>query len=81
MARYIVPILLFFLPFVLFAVYLWLTNRNPADSSHWTTRGLVSLGAAGLVIAVVMFVLAGSYSGLQLSGRNDEAQQTITPRR
>jgi hypothetical protein len=81
MARYIVPVLLFFLPFLMFAVYLWLTNRNPADSTHWTTRGLVSLSSAGLVIAVLMFWLAGSYSGLQLSGRNAEAQQTIEPRR
>jgi uncharacterized membrane protein YiaA len=79
MARYVVPILLFFLPFVLYAVYLWLTNRNPADKDHWTTKGLVLLTLAGLFVAVVMFGLAGAFTGQQISGRNAEGIQADTP--
>ncbi len=75
MARYIVPVLLFFLPFILYAVYLWVTNRKPTDREHWTARHLGLLTAAGLAIAVLIAGYAGSHTGLQLSGRNAEADR------
>ena len=80
MARYVVPILLFFLPFVLYAIYLWVTNRSPTDKDHWTTKGLVMLTLAGLFLAVVIFGIAGTYTGQQLSGRNAEGLEADAPR-
>ncbi len=51
-------LLLFFVPFVVFALYLVLRKRNPLLWSHWSdqTFWLVS---AGLLLAIASFLIAG----------------------
>jgi len=51
-------LLLFLLPFVLFAIYLIILRRNPLVWSHWSSQS-VWLTIAGLAIVVVSLVAAG----------------------
>jgi cytochrome bd-type quinol oxidase subunit 2 len=51
-------LLLFLLPFVLFAIYLVILRRNPLVWSHWSKQS-VWLAIAGLAFVVVSLVAAG----------------------
>ncbi len=50
-------VLLFVLPFCLFAGYLIVNRRNPLDVEHWSPH-LFWLSSAGLALAVVFFAFA-----------------------
>jgi len=51
-------ILLFVLPFCLFAAYLIVRRRNPFDVEHWSPH-LFRLSVVGLVVAISFFIVAG----------------------
>ena len=51
-------LLLFLLPFVLFALYLLLRRRNPLVWSHWSDQSLW-LAIAGLSVVVVSLLAGG----------------------
>lgn len=51
-------ILLFVLPFCLFAGYLIVRRRNPLDVEHWSPH-VFRLSVVGLVLAIAFFALAG----------------------
>ena len=51
-------ILLFVLPFCLFASYLVIRRRNPLDVEHWSPH-IFRLSVAGLAMAIVSFAVAG----------------------
>ena len=51
-------VLLFVLPFCLFASYLVIRRRNPLDVEHWSPH-IFRLTVAGLVVALGFFVIAG----------------------
>lgn len=51
-------ILLFVLPFCLFAAYLIIRRRNPLDVEHWSPH-LFALSVVGLVVAIAFFIAAG----------------------
>jgi len=50
-------ILLFLAPFALFAIYLALRLRFPADLEHWTRGRVSKLSLAGLAFALFGLVL------------------------
>jgi hypothetical protein len=51
-------ILLFVLPFCLFAGYLIARRRNPFDVAHWS-RHVFWLSVSGLALGIAAFVYAG----------------------
>lgn len=51
-------ILLFVLPFCLFAGYLIVRRRNPLDVEHWSPH-LFRLSVVGLLAAIGFFLVAG----------------------
>ncbi|MCX7328117.1 MAG: DUF6111 family protein [Hyphomicrobiales bacterium] len=51
-------ILLFFVPFMLFAGWLVLTRRNPFDIAHWSGWKF-GLAVAGILLAIGSILLAG----------------------
>jgi ABC-type Fe3+ transport system permease subunit len=50
--------LLFVLPFCLFAAYLVAKRRNPLDVAHWSRHAFL-LAVAGLVLAIGLLVIEG----------------------
>ncbi|MCO5091100.1 DUF6111 family protein [Bosea sp. (in: a-proteobacteria)] len=51
-------VLLFVLPFCIFAGYLVVKRRNPFDVEHWS-RHVFALAVAGCVLAIAVFVYTG----------------------
>ena len=51
-------VLLFVLPFCIFATYLVVKRRNPFDVEHWS-RHAFALAVAGFVLAIAVFVYTG----------------------
>lgn len=51
-------VLLFVLPFCLFAAYLVVKRRNPLDVEHWS-RHIFRLAVAGLVLVIGILVIEG----------------------
>lgn len=51
-------VLLFGLPFCLFASYLIVRRRNPLDVEHWSPH-LFRLSVVGLIVAFGFFIVAG----------------------
>lgn len=50
--RAAINIALFFLPFLLYFVFLHLKERNPFLKEHWERRPVIWLGLAGIVLGV-----------------------------
>lgn len=51
-------IILFFVPFALFAFWLLATKRNPLDIAHWSGARF-ALTVAGLVLVIASLIVAG----------------------
>jgi hypothetical protein len=51
-------VLLFFVPFALFALYLILTKRNPLDIAHWSGWKF-GLAVAGILLGIASIIFAG----------------------
>lgn len=51
-------VLLFVLPFCIFAAYLVVKRRNPLDVAHWSRHAFL-LAVAGLALAISLFVVEG----------------------
>ncbi len=51
-------ILLFLVPFLLFAGWLLLTKRNPMDFNHWSGRKF-GLTVAGILLGIASIIIAG----------------------
>lgn len=62
-------ILLFLLPFAVYAVFLMLKRENPFTHKAWRMRDVVWLGMLGFLLSVVLFGMLGHYAGGQISGR------------
>lgn len=54
-------ILLFFLPFAVFATWLVVTKRNPLDFTHWTGRKFI-LALIGLLLAIASIIYAFQFA-------------------
>jgi hypothetical protein len=64
MARPIITeIVLFLLPFLLYAVFLCATREGVLDPASWPLRRLAWLTAVALVLVVVSFIVLAEYSG------------------
>jgi len=74
----LISLLLFLVPFILYALYLVLKASNPFDRSSWPARHVGALAVTGVLVSGVLFGLVWSNSGLQISGRNPEAERTIS---
>jgi hypothetical protein len=58
MIRFLDDLVLFTLPFVLFAIWLLATKRNPFDIEHWSGWKF-GLTVAGLLLGIASVVFAG----------------------
>ena len=58
-----VEIILFLLPFVLYAVYLLATRSGVLDAQFWPLRHVASLTIAALLLVVGSFVYFAHFSG------------------
>ncbi len=56
-------VVLFLLPFVLYAVYLLATRANIIHPDSWPVRHLVWLFAAALLMVIGSFIYFANYSG------------------
>jgi asparagine N-glycosylation enzyme membrane subunit Stt3 len=56
MTRYLDDLLLFFFPFVLFAIFLILRKKHVFDRSHWKgVTGWLAIAGAIMVIVAILF--------------------------
>ncbi|MES2906554.1 MAG: DUF6111 family protein [Pseudomonadota bacterium] len=69
--RFFIEILLFLLPFALYAVYLALRRINPFTGKSWRWKELLWLSLAGFILSVVVFGTLADMAGTQLSGRGN----------
>jgi uncharacterized membrane protein YgdD (TMEM256/DUF423 family) len=51
-------VLLFFVPFALFALWLVITKRNPLDIAHWSGWKF-GLAVAGILLGIGSIIVAG----------------------
>jgi uncharacterized membrane protein YczE len=56
-------ILLFIVPFVLYAVFLWATKAGVMDPDSWPVSRLVWLSIAALLLVVGSFLYFANYTG------------------
>jgi len=54
---------LFLAPFVVYAIFLWLTKTSVLDRVHWPPKVLASLAIAALVLMIGSFVMLAHFSG------------------
>ena len=71
---FLIDILLFLTPFAAYALYLYVSERNPFDVSSWDRKRLVILAGAGLALVGVLVGLVGENAGRQLIGRNEAGE-------
>ncbi len=58
-----IQILLFAIPFVLYAVFLWATKAGVFDPESWPVKRIVWLAIAALLLVVGSFVYLAQYGG------------------
>jgi hypothetical protein len=56
-------ILLFLVPFALYAAFLWATKTHMLDPEHWPTSRIVTLAIIALVLVLGSFLYFANYSG------------------
>lgn len=59
----LIELLLFLVPFAVFAIYLFATRGAVFDADAWTLRILVWLTAAAVAIVIVSLVVLAQFSG------------------
>ena len=75
MSRFILfDVVLFLIPFALYAAYLFVAARNPFDLSSWDKKHIVWLGLAGALIFALMVGVVSPNAGRQLFGRNEAGE-------
>ena len=63
MRPFLTEIALFLAPFVVYAIYLWLTKTSIFEVIHWPPKVLASLGIAALLLIIGSFVVLSHFSG------------------
>ena len=66
-------LLLFLLPFAVYAFWLLLRRENPFTGKTWRWREVAWLSLAGFLLSVVVFGMIAENAGVKLSGRNHPA--------
>jgi hypothetical protein len=54
---------LFLAPFVVYAIFLWLTRAGVIDAANWTWDRVVSLTIVSLLLVIGSFVVLSHWSG------------------
>lgn len=65
----LIRLLLFLLPFLLYAFWLLLRRENPLTGQAWRWREVIWLSVAGFILSFVVFGFLAENAGSQLSGR------------
>ena len=60
---FLTEISLFVAPFVLYAVFLWLTKAGVLDAQSWPLTRLLSLAIVAMVLVVGSFLFFAHFSG------------------
>ncbi len=69
MSRYLLYFVFFLLPFAVYAVYLFLRDKNPLTGAAWTRTQLILLSLIGLFLSVFVVHFLAQHAGQQLIGR------------
>ncbi|HVV62282.1 MAG TPA: DUF6111 family protein [Pseudolabrys sp.] len=56
-------IILFLAPFVLYAVFLWVTRTNAFDVQHWPLSRIISLAIISVVLILGSFIYFAHFEG------------------
>jgi uncharacterized membrane protein YczE len=56
-------LLLFLLPFVLYAVFLWATRAGVMDPESWPVSRLITLAIVSFVLVIGSFIYFANYTG------------------
>jgi uncharacterized membrane protein YczE len=56
-------LLLFLLPFVLYAVFLWATRAGVMDPESWPISRLITLAIVSFVLVIGSFIYFANYTG------------------
>jgi Ca2+/Na+ antiporter len=68
MSRTLIEILLFLLPFVLYAIYLFATERDAREKEHWRRDVLAGLGVAGCLLVIASLLAFAHFGGAPPGG-------------
>lgn len=71
---FLFDIVLFLVPFVIFAIYLFVAERNPFQRASWERKDVIWLCVAGVMVIVVITVFVAPNAGMQLFGRNEAGE-------
>jgi hypothetical protein len=75
MARPIlIELLLFLAPFAIYAIVLWITQRDARDRVHWHARILMSLSIVGLILMIGGLIFFAHFGGAPPGGVYEPAR-------
>lgn len=63
MSRTLLEIALFLTPFVLYALYLFATERDAREKEHWRMKVLMICAAGGCVLVIASLVAFAHFGG------------------
>jgi len=70
----LIELLLFLAPFAVYAIVLWITQRDARDLAHWHARILMSLAIAGLVLMIGGLIFFAHFGGALPGGVYEPAR-------
>ncbi|HXY89175.1 MAG TPA: DUF6111 family protein [Xanthobacteraceae bacterium] len=68
MSRTLIEIFLFLLPFALYAIYLFATERDAREKEHWRRDVLAGLGVAGCLLVIASLIAFAHFGGAPPGG-------------
>lgn len=64
MSRTLLEIALFLTPFVLYALYLFATERDAREKEHWRMKVLIICAAGGCVLVIASLIVFSHFGGV-----------------
>jgi len=61
-------IALFLAPFVIYALFLWLTKTSMLDRTYWSVKIMLSLTIVALLLMIGSFIYLGHFTGMPHDG-------------
>lgn len=67
-------LLLFLAPFAIYALVLYVTQRDASELAHWPARMVLSLAIAGLVLVIAGMIFFAHFGGAPTTGVYEPAR-------
>jgi len=68
MSRTLLEIVLFLVPFVLYAIYLLSTDRDAREKEHWRLNVVSGLAIAGCILVIASLIAFAHFGGYAPGG-------------